>query len=525
MQSKLSRTALRLLVGILLALAVSSVSAQSGGEFRVGTNAPVDLNPSTGTNDPEILFNRMIYDYLIDVSPAGDLVPNLATEWEISEDGLSYRLTLREGVTFHDGSALTSEDVVASFNRLLEGSPALSLLGDDFSIAADGDNAVVFTLTGPNADFLFGVASRWSFILSADIIAEGSPNVLGEGDDLYGNFVGTGPFILTDFQPGESATFTANENYWIPGQPALDSVTHIYIEDQQAQIDALRSGTVDFIFKVSFDRVEELEAAGLNVLIEATNQHPVIRIRADEGALGEDVRVRQAFKLATDRDILNLNLFDGRAAVGNNDPIGPLYGPFYSYNDMTQDPDAEQACALLAEAGYPDGLGADTPIDFYVANAFNYVQMAEFLQQQWAEACINVNILVRSEGEYYAGDADTAEWLNVDLGVTGWGSRPIPQQYLVEAYVTSALPENGGFNESRWSDAELDALVAEAGVTADIEARAAIYADIAGIFAERGPIIIPFFAPIVGVVADGVEGLEMNPFPGSTDFRTVTVSN
>ena len=138
--------------------------------------------------------------------------------------------------------------------------------------------------------------------------------------------------------PGESATFVANENYWWDGQPSISTLTYVYIDDTQAQIDAVKSGTVDFIFKVPFDRVDELEADGLNVIVKATNQHPVIRLRSDEGFLGADPNVRQAFKLATDRELLNLDLFDGLATVGNNDPIGPLYGSFFDA-DISQEYD------------------------------------------------------------------------------------------------------------------------------------------------------------------------------------------
>jgi peptide/nickel transport system substrate-binding protein len=509
------KLAVRLVAVALLLTLVGMVRAQ-GSEFRVGLPAPVDLNPATGSNDPEILFNRMIYDYLLDVSPDGMLVTELAEAYEIGDEGLSYSFTLKSGVQFSDGTPLTAEDVVFSFNYLKEvGSPALNLLGE-FEVAADGDTGVVFTLPQPNADFLYGVASRWSHVLKNGTT---TPNVLAEGDAPFVNFIGTGAYILSDYKVDESATFTKNPSYWNPELPKTDTITHVYIEDQQAQIDALRSGAVDFIFKVSFDRVEELEGEGLNVIVKATNQHPVIRIRSDAGHLGEDVRVRQAFKLATDREILNLNLFDGLATVGNNDPIGPLYGQFYDDSIAKPEYDPEAACALLADAGFPDGLGADEPIQFYIDDSFNYVQMAEFLQEQWAEGCINVELLPRNPGDYYAGDNATAEWMNVDLGVTGWGSRPIPQQYLVEAYITS-----GTYNESHWSDPELDELVAQASVTPDVTERAAIYSQIASIFAERGSVIIPFFAPIVGATATGVEGLDMNPFPGSTDLRSVVVN-
>lgn len=521
MISRFKRSAMTaLLLGAVLALTgIFSVTAQDSSSFRVGTNAPVTLDPHTNTNDPEIMFNRMIYDYLMDIAPDGSLMPQLATDYTVSDDGLTYTLNLVENATFHDGSDFTAADVVYTFERMAEvGSPAMNLLGTlesgepAYTVSAVDDYTVEFVLTQPNADFAFGLASRWSLIVS-----EGAENVNTVGEDLS-NFNGTGAFILTEYLPGERATFTANENYWAEGQPQVSSVEMIFIEEIQAQIDALRTGTVDFIFKIPFDRIDELEGEGLNVAVKATNQHPVIRIRADEGALGEDPLVREAFKYATDRELLNINLFDGRAAVGNNDPIGPLYGPFYDDTIENQGFDPARSCELLNEAGYPDGLGADEPIPFYVVDSFNYVQMAEFLQQDWAEGCINIEILPRSEGEYYAGDADTAEWLNVDLGVTGWGSRPIPQQYFVEAYVTGA-----SFNEAHWSDAELDELVAQAAVTADIAERSAIYSQIAQIFRDRGPIIVPFFAPVVGVIADGVEGVDMHPFPGRTDFRNVVV--
>lgn len=502
-----------MLFGIVLVLLMSlGVSAQASS-FTVGMPAPVQLDPALGTNDQEVLINRAIYDYLVDIAPDGSLVPNLATEWEISEDGLTYTFSLVEGVTFHDGTPFSSADVVYTFNRLAEvGSPAVNLLGE-FSVEAPDESTVVFTVDAPNADFLFGVASRWSLILKDGME---TPNVLSEGDNPLENFVGTGAFVLTEFNAGESVVFEANGDYWIEGQPGLDSMTFVFFESADAEINALRSGTVDFIFKVAIDRAEELEAEeGINVVFKATNLHPVIRIRSDEGYIGEDVRVRQAFKYATDRELLNLDLFDGRAAVGNNDPIGPLYGPFFDDSIENQEYDPERACELLAEAGYPDGLGADEPLTFYVVDAFNYADMAISLRDQWAEGCIYVEILVRPENVYYGDN----EWLEVELGVTGWGSRPIPQQYLLEAYIST-----GSFNEAHWSDEELDALILEASVTADLEERAAIYSQIAQIFAERGPVIIPFFAPIIGAYTDSVEGLNMHPFPGRTDFRSVTVS-
>lgn len=500
-------TVILLVMACVLGLTALPAHAQ-GGTLTIGTNAPVNLDPALGSNDPEILFNRMIYDYLFDVSLDNQIVPNLANGYGISEDGLVYTLSLLPEVWFHDGTTFDSADVVATFERLnaIE-SPALGLLsGGDFTVAAPDATTVVFTLTAPNADFIYGLAGRLAFILPEELA---EPNVLAEGDEPYINFNGTGPFVLTDYKPGESATFVRNEIYHRVEDVLLDEVVHVYIEDPLAQIDALQSGAVDFIFKVPVDQVSVLEGAGLNVLNVATNQHPVIRIRTAEGFRGEDVRIRQALKLGIDRAELNELALEGLGAVGNNDPIGPLYGDYFAPIEAAHDPEA--ACALILEATGDERIS----FDFYVVDALGYPDLATIMQQQWQEACIDVNILVRPENVYYGDN----EWLDAELGLTGWGSRPIPQQYLLEAYITGAP-----YNESNFSDADVDALTAEAALTVDPSARAALYQGIAAAFAERGPIIVPFFAPMIGATSARVQGLEMNPFPGLTDLRGVSVS-
>lgn len=497
---------------LLLAFTAISVTAQGGGVLIIGTNAPQNLEPALGSNDPEILLNRSIYDYLIDVTADGNLAPNLASEYAVSEDGLTYTLTLVEGVTFHDGSAFTASDVVYTFERLktLE-SPALGLLsGGDFTVAADGDTTVVFTLTQPNADFLFGLAGRLAFVLSEDTA---EPNIIVEGgDNPYANFNGTGPFVLTEFSPGERAVLTANANYWKAGAVLLDGVEFAYIEDPLAQIDALLSGQVNFIFKVPVPQLANVEGAdGVEVIRKATNLHPVIRIRTAAGFKGEDVRIRQALKYGLNRDELNEIVLEGLGVVGNNNPIGPAYGDFY--DDSIEEPgnDPEMACALILEATGEERIA----FEFYVVDALGYPDLAQVMQQQWADACIDAELLVRPEGVYYGDN----EWLDQELGLTGWGDRPIPQQYLLEAYRTDAP-----YNESNFSDPELDALIDQASVTADVTERAVIYSEIARIFAERGPIIIPYFAPMIGAVTDNVEGLNMASFPGLTDLRAVSIT-
>lgn len=516
---------------VVLSLFLGLTQAQEGMVLRVGMPEPLTLDPAIGSNDHETLVSRHIYDYLVDLLPNGTLVPSLAESWTISDDGLTYTFTLAQGVTFHDGSDFNAADVVYTFTHLAEvGSSAMGLLGQKevgkndegvaimeptFTIATPDDFTVVFTLEAPNADFIYGVASRFSLILPEGLT---TPNSVEAGLE---SFNGTGAFKLGEFDAGERIVLTANDAYF-KGRPQLDAIEFIFIEDANTQVDALRSGQVDFIMRIPDNLLANLEGEeGITITTVASNGHPTIRLRADAGHLGEDVRIRQAFKHATDRELLNLDVLDGRGAVGNNDPVGPVYGPLFSRADYL-DYDPERSCALLAEyaAENPDNTWVSSEgrlaVDFYVVDALGYPVVAEFMQQQWADACIDVNLIIRSETIYYGNN----EWMDVDLGLTGWGSRPTPQEYFNVAYITGAP-----YNESHWSNAEVDALAAQASQTADIATRAGLYAQIATIFEQEGPIIIPFFIPFHGAYRNTVSGLQMDAFPGRTNFYSVTVGS
>ena len=494
--------------------------------LRIGLRKLTTIDPALGANDPEVMFNRLQYDYLIEILPDGTLEPSLATDWEVSEDGRTYTFDLRSGVTFEDGSSFGAEDVVFTFERLVsEGSSIVGLMGQTedggatWSVEAEDELTAVFRLEEPNADFLYGVASRFAMILSSESEAV---NEFGDGADTYASFNGTGPFILEEYAVDQSARFVANEDYW-GGAPALDGIELVFFDDDQSQLDAFRGGALDFIIKVPDDLVPALEQVpDATVLSRPTNTHSVVRVRTDEGSIGEDVRIRQAFKFATDRELLNLDALDGAGTVANNDPIGPTYGELYNPQD-NRGHDPERARELI-EAVLADGTGngyvvevdgeARIEVPFYVGDTFEYGLVAEFLQQQWRESNIFVELNVVPENVYYAeGDNN---WLNTQLGMTAWGARPTPQEYLSVAYT-----EGAAFNESRWVNEELADLAEEASRTADIDARAELYDQISQVFLESGPIIIPYFRPVVAAHSDSVEGLELHSFPGRTDFSEV----
>ncbi len=503
----------------LLALGVAVVGAQDataggGGTLRVAVSTPPGtLDPALQTDDSEIALNRAIYDYLVEVLPDSTIGPNLATEWTISEDGLTYTFTLAEGVTFQDGSAFSSADVVWTFNRLIsQSSQALNLLGE-FTVAAPDEKTVTFTLTTPNADFLYGVGARQAVILKD---GQDTPNVIGDDGSLT-NFNGTGPFKLQSFDPGARAVLVRNETYWKAGAPKLDELDFVYIDDQQAQVDALQSGQVDFAFRIPTTIYASLEGKDrITAISQASDLHAVIRVRADAGALGEDVRVRQALKYATDRDSLNETAAQGNGIVGNNDPIAPVFSQYYDDTIATQPYDPAKACELLTEAG-------KNPLDvtlYYPQDTLDFNDLAPALEQMWSSTgCINVT-LQNLPGSQYYDDAYENNWLKAQVAITNWSAQPSPQGELVQAFSST-----GAYNESHWSNADLDALIAQASQTADVAARKAIYQQVAALFADQGPIIIPYFEPLYGATSSAVSGLTMAPFPGLTDYRDVSVSS
>jgi len=462
--------------------------------------APVTLDPLSASADTEIAFLNAVYDYLIDTNARSELVPRLATSWNVSDDGLTYTLQIVEGAKFHDGSALTIQDIIWTFDRLRDPeseSPTSDLYADIVRIEPGEGNSVVFHLNRTNPDFLYNLSDNHAVILKAD-----APNIGNE-------FNGTGPFRLDEYIAEDRAVFSAHQDYW-GGAPGVDRLEFIFFADTEAAVNALRDGAVDVVLRMDNPTFLSLSADQSFTAIDiATNGHDLVRLRADREP-GSDERVRRAFKLATDRRAIFDRVQLGFGALGRDTPIGPLYAAYYTEEFLPPERDPVAARELLTAAGYPDGLD----MTFYVPNLPDRVALAQALAAQWAEAGIRVTIEPQEEAVYYADNG----WLEVDLGITPWGSRPTPQFYLDVAYKTGAV-----WNEAHFSDEELDQYIEVAGSTLDEEERQNAYREIQRILIERGPVIIPYFFAQFGVMAQAVSGLEVHPFAGRTNLRRATL--
>ncbi len=469
------------------------------GTLRVAMQPLVQTDPALISSDSEVLVASHIYDYLVDVDPQSNPVPRLATGWDVSEDGLVYTFALAEGVTFHDGSPFTAQDVVWTFDRLRDPDaeyPTSDLYANIESIEATGDLEVIFTLNQPNPFFLYDLSDNHALVMKA------------ETEDTT-QFNGTGPFEVTNYSPEDRIEMTANVNYWAEGQPKLAGLEIIFFADETAAVDALRSGQVDLAMRMSAALFESLkDEPGVITIDIPTNGFDLVRLRSDREP-GNDPKVIEAFKLATDRDAIFALVTQGYGAVGRDSPIGPLYSAYYTEDTPIPARDVEAARQLLADAGYPDGL----TLDLHTPDTGNRPDLAVVLKEQWAEAGIDVNVLVEPESVYYGDDG----WLEVTLGITGWGSRPYPQFYPDVMLVCDAK-----WNESHFCDEEFDKLALTAGTTLDEDERVQAYADIQELLIERGPVIIPYFFGQFAAISDKFEGFDLKAFAGRTDFRDVS---
>jgi peptide/nickel transport system substrate-binding protein len=477
--------------------------AASGGTLRVAMQPIVNIDPIAISSDSEVLVANAVYDYLVDIDAQSQVVPRLATKWSTADGGLTYVFTLADGVKWHDGSDFSAADVVWTFDRLrtTEGAPTADLYSNIESIEQTGDLEVTFKLSEPNSFFLYDLSDNHALILK-----EGT-------EDADTNFNGTGPFKVENYSPEDRISLVANEDYFIDGQPKLDGVDIIFFNDDSAAVDALIGGQIDLAMRMSTALFQTLEETpGITTYSIPTNGFDLVRLRSDREP-GNNPNVIQALKLATDREAILNVVQQGYGAIGNDTPIGPLYGEYFDPSISPPARDVETARALLAEAGYDENN--PLTMTLHTPDTGGRPDLAAVLKEQWAEAGVEVEISVEPESVYYGDDG----WLEVDLGITGWGSRPYPQFYIDTMLITGAK-----WNESHFSDEEFDLLAAEAAKTLDDGRRVSLYRQMEQILVDRGPILVPYFFAQFGAISDRFTGLDLKAFAGRTDFREVGLS-
>ena len=420
------------------------------GTIRVGISQDIDsLDPhlaaSAGTR--EVLFN--MYEGLVKPNVDGELIPAVAEDYQISDDALIYTFTLRTGVTFHNGAAVTAEDVKYSIDRCADttnGAPLVSAFSIIESVNILDEQTVEIVLSEPNTEFL-------AFLTTAIVPADST--------DLNATPVGTGPFKFGSRMPGQNVVLERFDDYW--GEKAqLNKVEFRVIADAAMVVTNLNGGSIDMAMRLTPGQAAELND---NFYIEEGTMNLVQALYLNNAAPPlNDERVRQALNYAINPDEIIDIVGDGKGVrVGSSmypglkEYFDPVFAEYYTQ-------DFAKAKELLAEAGYPDGFdleitvtGADQP----------HVDAAQVIVEQLRN--INVNATIQL--------VEWSVWLEQVYGnrdyqatVVGVDATSLTGRAMLERFVTDS---SGNF--INFSDPEYDRVFAEAIATTDPVQRKELY--------------------------------------------------
>ncbi len=464
-----------------------------GGTMRMASTKPASpLDPIAMVDLGTYNVIAQSFEYL--TGPDGDDIgPMLATEWTPNDDSTEWVFKLREGVKWHDGTDFTADDVVATLDRIATSGDGLggSIVAGD-AVATDA-NTVTVTLASPNASlpYLVSMLNPQSAITPKDYVA---------GTTLDAQPNGTGPWKLDSYDPNTGITWVRNDDWW-GGTPSLESIDMQFFSDLAAQVTAMSGGSVDGIQQFSVVGGDVLiNDDTFNVVEVNATTHREIWMGLDEGQF-TDKRVRQAFALGIDREELIQTLFGGKATIANDHVIFDNYA-FYDPNAVTQRVrDTDAAKALLADAGFPDGISAT----LNAVDLQEIPQLAELLQIQLADAGFNLTLNVESDATFYG-----TQWCvtypcagSAELGIVDYGHRPTPDVFLLKAFKSG-----GDWNSSQYASPELDAAILEYQSSGELDARTAACSKIEKIMWEDVPAAIAYRYNYLGGYSKSFTGVE-----------------
>lgn len=434
--------------------------------------------------------SRGIFDSLVWVNDEGEVVPELAESWEISEDGLEYIFHLREGVTFHNGEPFNADAVVFSWERYTN--PELPW--NERWRMADllekvDDYTVKITTEEPRPLLLRTIATTW------EIVPPGYFNEVGEVE--FGiKPVGTGPFVFEEWVQGDHITLKANPNYWREGYPKVAEVIFRPIPESSTRVAAIQTGEVDVVGRLSSEEAQSLlGATGVQVI-----RYPVARVyyiafnnlTSGVGQPTEDPLVRQAMNYAVDVQAIVDALFDGFAKPASGFvATGELgYGavePFAYDPDMARD--------LLAEAGYPNGFTMDfaCPAGAYT----HFEEVCEAIQGYLSEVGIETNLEIMESGQYW--DLEANKELPPLFG-DSWS------EVSGEAYNRMAGALLGmDASYSSWEDETIISTLGQIATTVDEDARKQLYEELQAYMIDNPPFIYLYEPMAFEAIRDHVQ--------------------
>ena len=460
----------------------SSAPVPSGGSIRVATQRPVSIDPVGMQDLSGYGMVSQSFEYLCTLNKDGsDIDKGLATDWSPNDDGSVWTFTLRPGVKWQDGSDFTADDVVATMGRLVAaGNAGLKGVIDEQSAKATDAATVAFTLLSPNGNFpyLVSVFNPQSVI---------TPKDYATGTTLDANPNGTGAWKIESYNPATGATFSRNPTWW-GGTTPLDSIEFLFFDSTGPQVTAYQGGQVDCIVQFDVLSGEALfDDANTNIIATRAATHRQIWMRVDEGQFAKK-EVRQALALSLDRDAMIQQLFKGRADLGNDHVIAPIY-PYFDDSVPQRTRDVEKAKSLLAAAGTPT-----ISAQLHAGQLLEIPDLATLIKSQAAEAGFNLEVAVENLETFY-----NAQWCPpepadppcsgaAELGIVDYGHRATPDVYL-----NAALKTKGIWNSSQYASSEFDAAFGEFQAAIGVDAQKTACKKIETILNEDVAVALPYW--------------------------------
>lgn len=459
-------------------------SPAAGGTIRVSYQRPGGpLDPVAMVDLASYGITAQSFEFLCTLNTsADDIAPGLALKWTPNATNSVWIFDLRQGVTWHDGTPFTADDVVATMERLVAaGNSGLKGVIDKGSTVATNPNTVTFNLVSANGNFPYLVS-----VFNAQALI--TPAAYAAGTTLDGQPNGTGAWKLDTYDIASGAKFSRNEAWW-GGRTPLDSIEFTFFDDTGAMVTAYQGGQIDAI--VQFDVLtgaDLFDDPNFTVVETPTTNHRQIWMNCDKGDFA-DVRVRQALALSIDRPALVEQLFKGKGIPANDHVIAPFY-PYFSDTVDQRAQNIEMAKQLLSDAGK-----ADLTATLQYGRLNEIPDLAVLLQSQAAQAGITLTPAGSDNGPFYdlhwcntTTPTDPPCQGNAEIGIVDYGHRASPDVFLNSAFKT-----NGVWNSSHYSSADFDAAFTEFQSAVGVDAQTAACAKIEAIMVEDTPAAIPYF--------------------------------
>lgn len=502
MRDSVNRRTLLQGAGLLAAAGMFGVAPARAREPHRGGHLILGIDNASSNDriDPAFYFEsyayyvgRQIFDTLTDLNEDGSLRPALAESWEPRDGGRTWVFKLRRGVQFHNGKELTPQDVIYSIDHHRgedSQSAGKGYLLSVADIAKTGEDEVTFSLSQANADFAY-------------LLGEVYFGITPDGAN-FDEGIGTGPYILEDFQPGVRTLTRRNPDYWDGTRGHVDSVETVAYNDSTARVAALISGSVHFINNVE-PRIGERIASNAALTLHREPDRRIILFpgRADQAPF-ENLDVRLALKYAIDRrQILSSVLLD-TGSVSYDNPIFPS-NRYFSNDLPKRDYDPERASHHWKKSGY-DGkivLSASDGASFSGA-----LDAAQLYQASAGKAGIPFEVERVPADGYWSN-----VWLKKPFVASNWSARPTADAMLSLIYHSEAP-----WNESGWKNPAFDQLVVAARGELDEDKRRQLYHDAQLLIVEENSSVIPAYTDLINAGTNRLQGYTV--IPGQIGPRT-----